>query len=375
MTIYALSSGPGLSGLAVIRISGDQCMKVLKEIAKISNPLPRTATLTKFYKQESNEVIDEGIIIWFPSPKSYTGEDVLEFHVHGSRAVINSILETLSKINGCRIAEPGEFTKIALENGKINLLKAESIGDLIAAETEIQRRQAIDIMSGNHGKKYANWREKLIKILSNIEAKIDFPEEELPKNILEDIKKNSSNVKNEIIKTLDDQMLPEGDVTIAIKYSTLNYKDGMIIKGLGNMVREYPHIPGIDFSGVVEDSTCENYRPGDNVILTGWGVGETHWGGFSERARVKSEWLVPLPSGLSLKQAMSIGTAGFSAMLAIMIMEDLGLKTDVNYPILVTGAAGGVGSIAIAILANLGYQVAAGTAILFSRGHIYHTIS
>ena len=163
------------------------------------------------------------------------------------------------------------------------------------------------------------------------------------------------------IKTLDDQMLPEGDVTIAIKYSTLNYKDGMIIKGQGNMVREYPHIPGIDFSGVVEDSTCENYRPGDNVILTGWGVGETHWGGFSERARVKSEWLVPLPSGLSLKQAMSIGTAGFSAMLAIMIMEDLGLKTDVNYPILVTGAAGGVGSIAIAILANLGYQVAAGT--------------
>ena len=209
MTIYALSSGPGLSGLAVIRISGDQCMKVLKEIAKISNPLPRTATLTKFYKQESNEVIDEGIIIWFPSPKSYTGEDVLEFHVHGSRAVINSILETLSKINGCRIAEPGEFTKIALENGKINLLKAESIGDLIAAETEIQRRQAIDIMSGNHGKKYANWREKLIKILSNIEAKIDFPEEDLPKNILEDIKKNSSNVKNEIIKTLDDQRVGE----------------------------------------------------------------------------------------------------------------------------------------------------------------------
>ena len=147
------------------------------------------------------------------------------------------------------------------------------------------------------------------------------------------------------IKTLDDQMLPEGDVTIAIKYSTLNYKDGMIIKGQGNMVREYPHIPGIDFSGVVEDSTCEDYRPGDNVILTGWGVGETHWGGFSERARVKSEWLVPLPSGLSLKQAMSIGTAGFSAMLAIMIMEDLGLKIDVNYPILVTGAAGGVGGL------------------------------
>ena len=201
MTIYALSSGPGLSGLAVIRISGDKCMKILNQMAKISNPTPRTATLTKFYKQESNEVIDEGIIIWFPSPKSYTGEDVLEFHVHGSRAVINCILETLSKINGCRIAEPGEFTKIALENSKINLLKAESIGDLIAAETEIQRRQAIDIMSGNHGKKYANWREKLIKILSNIEAKIDFPEEDLPINILDDIKKCSSNVKNEIINS------------------------------------------------------------------------------------------------------------------------------------------------------------------------------
>ena len=209
MTIYALSSGPGLSGLAVIRISGDKCMKILNQMAKISNPTPRTATLTKFYKQESNEVIDEGIIIWFPSPKSYTGEDVLEFHVHGSRAVINCILETLSKINGCRIAEPGEFTKIALENSKINLLKAESIGDLIAAETEIQRRQAIDIMSGNHGKKYANWREKLIKILSNIEAKIDFPEEDLPINILDDIKKCSSNVKNEIIKTLDDQRVGE----------------------------------------------------------------------------------------------------------------------------------------------------------------------
>ena len=165
MTIYALSSGPGISGVAVIRISGDQCMKILKEIAKISNPIPRTATITKFYKQESNEVIDEGIIIWFPSPKSYTGEDVLEFHVHGSRAVINSILETLSKINGCRIAEPGEFTKIALENGKIDLLKAESIGDLIAAETEIQRRQALNIMSGKTSEVYNSMREKLLKAL------------------------------------------------------------------------------------------------------------------------------------------------------------------------------------------------------------------
>ena len=163
------------------------------------------------------------------------------------------------------------------------------------------------------------------------------------------------------IQTLHNSRLPEGDVTVAVKYSTLNYKDGMIINGLGRLVRDYPHVPGIDFCGVVEESTSPDYEPGDEVILTGWRVGEVHWGGFAQRARVKSEWLVPVPAGLSLKQTMAIGTAGFTAMLAVMTLEEHGLSTDTDKDVLVTGAAGGVGSCAVAILANLGYGVAAGT--------------
>ena len=163
------------------------------------------------------------------------------------------------------------------------------------------------------------------------------------------------------IQTLANDRLPAGDVTVAVKYSTLNYKDGMIINGLGRLVRDYPHIPGIDFCGVVEESSNPDYKPGDEVILTGWRVGEIHWGGFSERARVKGDWLVPLPKGLTLKQSMAIGTAGFTAMLAIMTLEEHGLTKAAEKEVLVTGAAGGVGSIAVAVLANLGYKVAAGT--------------
>ncbi len=163
------------------------------------------------------------------------------------------------------------------------------------------------------------------------------------------------------IQTLHNSRLPEGDVTVAVKYSTLNYKDGMIINGLGRLVRDYPHVPGIDLCGVVEESTSPDYEPGDEVILTGWRVGEIHWGGFAQRARVKSDWLVPVPAGLSLKQTMAIGTAGFTAMLAVMTLEEHGLSTDTDKDVLVTGAAGGVGSCAVAILASLGYGVAAGT--------------
>ncbi|MDD9877435.1 MAG: oxidoreductase [Magnetovibrio sp.] len=163
------------------------------------------------------------------------------------------------------------------------------------------------------------------------------------------------------IQTLDNDRLPEGDVTVAVKYSTLNYKDGMIINGLGKLVREYPHVPGIDFCGVVEESASPDYKPGDEVILTGWRVGEIHWGGFATRARVKSDWLVPLPGGLSLQQSMAIGTAGLTAMLAIMTLEEHGLSPDKEGEVLVTGAAGGVGSVAVSVLANLGYSVAAGT--------------
>ena len=151
--------------------------------------------------------------------------------------------------------------------------------------------------------------------------------------------------------------LPEGDVTVAVEYSTVNYKDGLCIGPGGGLVRKYPHVPGIDFAGTVEASSDDRYKPGDKVVLTGWRVGEVHWGGYAEKARVKADWLVPLPEGLSTRQAMAVGTAGFTSMLSVMALEDHGLKPG-DGPVLVTGAAGGVGSVATAILANLGYEVA-----------------
>ncbi|MCI2393104.1 acryloyl-CoA reductase [Aliiroseovarius sediminis] len=163
------------------------------------------------------------------------------------------------------------------------------------------------------------------------------------------------------IKELDEAALPEGDVTVAVEYSTVNYKDGLCLspKG-GGLVRAYPHVPGIDFAGTVEASDDDRYTPGDKVVLTGWRVGEVHWGGYAQKARVKADWLVPLPDGLEARQAMAVGTAGFTAMLAVMALEDHGLRPEQG-PVLVTGAAGGVGSVATAILANLGYYVAAVT--------------
>ena len=160
------------------------------------------------------------------------------------------------------------------------------------------------------------------------------------------------------VQALDDSRLPAGDVTVAVDYSTVNYKDGLCIGPGGGLVRHYPHIPGIDFAGTVEASDDPRYAPGDKVVLTGWRVGEAHWGGYAQKARVKADWLVPLPDGLTTRQAMAVGTAGFTAMLAVMALEDHGIKSG---PVLVTGAAGGVGSVATAILAHLGYQVAAVT--------------
>ena len=209
MTIYALSSGPGLSGVAVIRISGPDTKNVVKKLTRGNFPEPRIATLKKINNINTNELIDEGIIIWFPGPESYTGEDMAEFHVHGSVAVIKELQKSISDVENCRIAEPGEFTKLAFQNNKINLLKAESIGDLIAAETEIQRRQALKIMSGKNHKKFTEWREGLLKILSNVEAKIDFPDEDLPKDILKSIKKNTEIIKLQIKQTLEDQKVGE----------------------------------------------------------------------------------------------------------------------------------------------------------------------
>lgn len=164
------------------------------------------------------------------------------------------------------------------------------------------------------------------------------------------------------VQEVDEARLPplDGGVTVAIEYSTLNYKDGMIIKGIGRLVRDYPHIPGIDFAGTVEASEHPDYKPGDKVVLTGWRVGELTWGGLAQKARVKGDWLVPLPDGLTPRQAMAIGTAGFTAMLAILALEDHDVTPE-RGPVLVTGAAGGVGSVATAILAKLGYEVAAST--------------
>jgi len=162
------------------------------------------------------------------------------------------------------------------------------------------------------------------------------------------------------VEQISTDQLPEGNVVVNVEYSTVNYKDGLCIGPGGGLVREYPHIPGIDLAGTIESSDDPRYSAGDSVVLTGWRVGEVHWGGYSQKARVNADWLVPLPSGLSSRQAMAVGTAGFTAMLAVMALEDHGLKPDQG-PVLVTGAAGGVGSVATAILANLGYEVAAVT--------------
>lgn len=163
------------------------------------------------------------------------------------------------------------------------------------------------------------------------------------------------------VQSLDAARLPEGDVTVSVEYSTLNYKDGLCLSpGGGGLVRSWPHVPGIDFAGTVEHSDDPRYAPGDKVVLTGWRVGEVHWGGYAEKARVRGDWLVPLADGLTTRQAMAVGTAGFTAMLAVIALEDHGLAPGQG-PVLVTGAAGGVGSVATAILAQLGHEVAAVT--------------
>ena len=209
MTIYALSTGPGISGIAVIRVSGKETSRVIKLLTGKTVPKPRVATLRKINKINTSELIDEGIILWFPGPESYTGEDMAEFHIHGSKAVIDALHHSISEVENCRLAEPGEFTKLAFQNGKINLLKAESIADLISAETEIQRQQAIKIMNGKSADKFNSLREKLLKILSHVEAKIDFPDEDLPEDVLKNIKKISNEVILNIKKILDDQKVGE----------------------------------------------------------------------------------------------------------------------------------------------------------------------
>jgi acrylyl-CoA reductase (NADPH) len=162
------------------------------------------------------------------------------------------------------------------------------------------------------------------------------------------------------VEQLDEARLPEGDVTVAVEHSTLNYKDGLIVLNKAPLVRSFPHVPGVDLAGRVVESQHPDWRPGDAVILTGWGVGERHWGGYAERARVKGDWLVPLPAGWTTRHAMAVGTAGFAAMLAVMVLENHGLEPGAG-EVLVTGGSGGVGSVAIAVLAKLGHQVTVST--------------
>ena len=251
MTIYALSSGPGIAGVAVIRVSGKETSKVIKLITNDNLPNPRVATLRKMNNINTNELIDEGLVIWFPGPQSYTGEDLAEFHVHGSRAVVAALHVSISNVKNCRLAEPGEFTKRAFQNGRINLMKAESIGDLISAETEIQRKQAVKIMNGKSADIFNSWREKLLKILSHVEAKIDFPDEDLSNEILLEIKQTSEQVSNEIKKVLNDQKVGEiirEGFKIAIvgptnvgKSSLLNYlskRDVAIVSEMAGTTRD-----------------------------------------------------------------------------------------------------------------------------------------
>ncbi|MCF3639405.1 oxidoreductase [Rhizobium sp. TRM95111] len=183
------------------------------------------------------------------------------------------------------------------------------------------------------------------------------------------VEKNEDGAIVASVKDLDDGLLPNGDVTVAVEYSTLNYKDALCIEGKGGLVRNFPHVPGVDFAGTVETSDDPRFRRGDRVVLTGWRVGEIRWGGHATRARVKADWLVPLPDEISTRQAMAIGTAGLTAMLAVTALEKAGLSPT-RGEVLVTGAAGGVGSVAVAILAKLGYEIAAVTGRPEAAGYL-----
>ena len=288
MTIFALSTGPGVSGIAVIRISGQDTSKVIKLMTGKSVPKPRVATLRKINKINTSELIDEGLILWFPGPESYTGEDMAEIQVHGSKAVVDALHSSLSDIENCRLAEPGEFTKLAFQNGKINLLKAESIADLISSETEIQRQQAIKIMNGKSADQFNFLREKLLKILSHVEAKIDFPDEDLPNNILDEIKNSSDEVINKIKKILNDQKVGERiregfkiaivGPTNAGKSSLMNYlsnRDVAIVSEIAGTTRDviethlningYPVI--ISDTAGIRDSKDEIEKKGIKLAL------------------------------------------------------------------------------------------------------------
>ena len=210
MNIYALSSGRGPSGIAIVRISGSETLKICQNLTKSKDIKSNEVNFCKFYDPNNGNVIDpEALLLWFPAPNSYTGEDLAELQIHGSNAVINALLRVLSEQKNCRLAEPGEFTKIAFQNDKIDLLKAESIGDLIHSETELQRQQAIKLVQGNASNYYNDLREKIIKSLAFIEAKIDFAEEDLPEKVLKEAHKSIKEIHAEISKIIEDNKVGE----------------------------------------------------------------------------------------------------------------------------------------------------------------------
>ena len=209
MNIYALSSGRGPSGIAIIRLSGSEALNISELISKKKDLKSKVVNICKFYNPLNNALIDEGLLLLFLRPNSFTGEDLVEFHIHGSNAVISYFLKVLSEQNNCRLAEPGEFTKIAFQNNKIDLIEAESIGDLIHSETELQRQQAIKLVQGNASNYYNDLRTKLIKSLAYIEAKIDFAEDDLPESVLKQVHKTIKEVHLDIKKILEDHKVGE----------------------------------------------------------------------------------------------------------------------------------------------------------------------
>ena len=209
MNIYALSSGRGPSGIAIIRLSGKETIKIVELISKKKNLNSKEVNLCKFYNPSNNTLIDEGLLLLFTAPNSFTGDDLAEFHIHGSNAVITLFLEVLSEQSNCRLAEAGEFTKIAFQNNKIDLLEAESVGDLIHSETELQRQQAIKLIQGNASNYYNSLREKLVKSLAYIEAQIDFAEDDLPDNVLKEVQSSIKEVHDDIKTILNDNKFGE----------------------------------------------------------------------------------------------------------------------------------------------------------------------
>ena len=210
MNIYALSTGRGPSGIAIVRISGKDTLRVCKNLTQLKELKSNEVNYCKFHNPKNNNIIDpEALLLWFPAPNSYTGDDLAEFQVHGSNAVISALLKALSEQDNCRLAEPGEFTKIAFQNDKIDLLKAESIGDLIHAETELQREQAVKFIQGNASNYYNDLREKLIKSLSYIEAKIDFAEEDLPEEVLKEVHNSIKDIHQDIKRILESNKIGE----------------------------------------------------------------------------------------------------------------------------------------------------------------------